>query len=91
MPITKAAKKALRQSLERKKRNLVKKRKVKTLQKTLKILTAERKSEEAKKLLPQIYKSIDKAAKTGAIKKNKAARKKSQAAKLFKTLSLQEK
>ena len=39
--------------------------------------------EEAKKLLPKAYKAIDKAAKIGIIKKNKAARLKSSAAKLL--------
>jgi len=34
-------------------------------------------TDEAKKLLPQLYKTLDKAAKTGLIKKNAAARKKS--------------
>jgi len=39
--------------------------------------------EEAKKILPQVYKLIDKAAKVGVIKKNTAARKKSKIAKLI--------
>jgi ribosomal protein S20 len=44
-------------------------------------LVLERKIEEAKKLLPQIYKILDKAAKEKVIKKNTAARKKSRIAK----------
>ena len=39
--------------------------------------------EEAKKLLPQLYKLLDKAAKVGLIKKNTAARKKSRITKLL--------
>jgi len=42
----------------------------------------ENRKEEALKLLPQAYKVIDKAAKTGVIKKNNAARKKSRLTKL---------
>lgn len=82
MPITKSAKKALRQSLRRKKRNLGYRAKIKKLFKEVKGLVAQKKTEEAKKLLPQIYKALDKAAKTGVIKKNTAARKKSRITKL---------
>ena len=39
--------------------------------------------EEAKKLLAQVYKVLDKAAKTGLIKKNTASRKKSRITKLI--------
>jgi len=39
--------------------------------------------QEAKKLLPQVYKLLDKAAKTGLIKKNTANRKKSRITKLI--------
>jgi len=86
MPITKSAKKALRQSLRRRVRNIQKKRKIKNLIKQVKILVSQKKQEEAKKLLPQIYKILDKAAKTGLIKKNTAARKKSRIAKaIFKS------
>ena len=42
-----------------------------------------KKNEEAKKNLPAIYKALDKAAKTGAIKPNTAARRKSRIAKLL--------
>lgn len=77
MPVTKSAQKALRQNIKRKTRNLQKKKKIKDLVKEVKRLVSENKSEEAKKLLPQIYKALDKAAKTGLIKKNAAARKKS--------------
>lgn len=77
MPITKSAKKALRQAERRRIRNLQKKRKIKNLLKEVKGLIFQKKIEEAKKLLPQVYKLLDKAAKTGLIKKNTAARKKS--------------
>jgi len=73
MPIIKSAKKALRQSKKRRKRNLWYKERMKKAWKTGD--------------LTQIYKTIDKAAKKGIIKENKAARKKSQAAKLCSSLT----
>ena len=81
MPITKSAKKALRQSKKRTVRNIQKKITIKKLLKEIKKLASEKKIEEAKKLLPQVYKLLDKAAKTGLIKKNTVARKKSRIAK----------
>ena len=83
MPITKSAKKALRQSLRRKVRNVKNKTKIKSLIKKVKDLVSQKKIEEAKKLLPQVYKVLDKAAKEGLIKKNTASRKKSRIAKLI--------
>ena len=77
MPITKSAKKALRQNLRRRKRNLLYKKKMKGLIKEVRTLVSEKKIEEAKKLLPGVYKILDKTAKVGIIKKNTAARKKS--------------
>ena len=81
MAITKSAKKAWRQSLKRRARNLIYKTKIKNLIKEARNLVLAKKIEEAKKLLPQIYKILDKAAKVGVIKKNTAARKKSRIAK----------
>lgn len=83
MAITKSAKKALRQSLKRRARNLVIKKKVKNLIKEVKSLVSQKKIEEAKKLLPNVYKFLDKAAKVGVLKKNTAARKKSRITKLI--------
>lgn len=57
------------------------KREVKTILK----LTKEGKKEEASDLLPKAYKAIDKANKSGLIKKNTAARKKSRLARLVNT------
>lgn len=80
MPITKSAKKALRQNLRRKAKNLQRKVKLKDLLKKVKNLISQKKTEDAKKLLPQVYELLDKAAKTGLIKKNTASRKKSRIA-----------
>lgn len=86
MPITRSAKKALRQNLKRKKRNLWYKKRVKTLLKEFQSLIQTNKKEEAKKLLPNIYKIIDKAAKVGVFKKGAAARKKSKLTKKLQKL-----
>ena len=102
MPITKSAKKALRQSEKRRIRNLQKMKKLKSLLKEVKGLIFQKKVkenkssfppslsrgessaiEEARKLLPRVYKLLDKAAKTGLIKKNTASRKKSRITKLI--------
>lgn len=77
MPILKSAKKALRQNKRRKTLNLQYKKKMKEPIKEFKKLLAEKKVDEAKKLLPQIYKALDKSAKHGTIKKNTASRRKS--------------
>ena len=53
---------------------------------TKKLVSAEKK-QEAVKLLPELYKAIDKAAKRGIIKKNAAARKKSRLTKLIQKVS----
>ena len=77
MPTLKAAKKALRQNKRRRAMNLAYKKKMKDPIKKIKKLVAEKKNQEAKNLLPQIYKALDKAAKHGTIKKNTASRMKS--------------
>lgn len=83
MAITKSAKKAIRQNSKHKAKNLVYKNKVKSLLKEIRFL-AKGKAEEAKKLVPQLFKALDKAAKVGVIKKNTADRKKSRIARLLK-------
>ena len=84
MAITKSAKKAIRQSQRRRARNLRKGNKLKNLLKEVRSLIAQKKIKEAKKLLPLTYKLLDKAAKTGLIKKGEADRKKSRIAKAVK-------
>ena len=82
MPITKSAKKALKQSIKRRKRNLLRKNKIKETLKAINKFVEAKNYEEAKKLLPQFYKAVDKAAKSGILKKNTASRKKSKIARL---------
>lgn len=82
MPITKSAKKALRGSLVKKAMNDRNKKSVKESFKKIEKLLKEDKKEEAKKVLSDFYRSIDKAAKRGVIKKNTASRKKSRVTKM---------
>ena len=81
MPITKSAKKSIRKDKKRTKINIQRKNKVKDLIKKVRGLFAQNKKDEAKKLLPQIYKALDKIAKTKVIKKNNASRRKSRISK----------
>ncbi|MDO8600243.1 MAG: 30S ribosomal protein S20 [bacterium] len=83
MPITQSAAKALRQSKKRRVQNLTRKEAFKDALKKIKKLLSEKKADEAKKLIPIAYKALDKAAKTNAIKKNTASRKKARLMKLF--------
>jgi small subunit ribosomal protein S20 len=84
MPITQSAKKALRGSLVKKAMNDRNKKNIKESVKKIEKLVKEKKQSEAKKLLPEAYSVIDKAAKRGVIKKNTASRKKSRLSKITK-------
>lgn len=82
MPITKSAKKALRQNIRRRKVNVKRKTELKSVIKEYKKLATSNK-DEAKKYLSQVYKKLDKSAKINLIKKNRAARLKSRLSKLI--------
>ena len=84
MPITKSAHKALRQSLKRRFRNKLKKNIYRTNLKELGKLVLSGNKKEAEKLLPKVYKALDKAAKTNVIDKNKASRLKSKSTRMLK-------
>lgn len=84
MPITRSAKKALRGSVAKKAMNDRNKKSIKESVKNIEKLVKEKKKAEAKKLLPEAYSAIDKAAKRGVIKKNTAARKKSRLSRITK-------
>ena len=77
MPIIQSAKKALRSSKRKRMFNLKKKDQVSKSIKTLKKLVLEKKVKDAEKMFPQVQKILDKATKTGLLKANTAARKKS--------------
>lgn len=77
MPITKSAKKALRQNKKRRKRNLQKSRFLKDQIKILKKFIAAKDKKIALDFLPMVYKTIDKSVKNKIVAKNAAARLKS--------------
>jgi small subunit ribosomal protein S20 len=84
MPIIQSAKKALRGSKKKKVFNDRRTKALKESVKKIEKLVKAGSKEEAGKTLPQAYQAIDKAMKSGIIKKNNAARKKSRLAKLIK-------
>jgi len=86
MPITKSAKKALRQNPKKRKRNLQRKKRIKEVSKKIAALASEKNLKKAEGLLPSLYKALDKAAKTKTIKKNTASRKKSRITKMVNRL-----
>lgn len=81
MPITQSAKKALRSSLKKRGRNLKRKEDYKKAVKNYRKLIETGRLDEARKSLPLVQRTLDKIAKTGVIKKNKASRLKSRLAK----------
>ena len=82
MPNTKSASKAYRQSVKRRARNLSRKASYKDIVKEFR-KTATTSPKEAAAMMAKLQQQVDKAAKTGIIKKNQAARLKSKAAKLL--------
>lgn len=70
--------KEYRKSLKRTSANRAIKKKIRGLAKNVEIAIANKKSDEAKQLLPECFSAWDKAAKVGLIHKNAASRKKAQ-------------
>ncbi len=85
MPITSSAKKALRQSKRKKAFNDRRKRLYRDAVKEFKKAVAAKEFDKAKSLLPEVYKCLDKAAKSHTIAKNKASRTKSRLTVLLKS------
>lgn len=81
--ITKSAKKAYRQNLKRRAKNLQRKKALHGIIKKYKKLAQAGDLKSAQKELPKVYKALDKAAKVNLIKKNKASRLKSRLTKLI--------
>ena len=77
MPITKSAKKSIRQNKRRRVINLKRKKALKTTLKEVKLLISENKLKEAKEMMPKVQRVLDKSAKMHTIKENKARRTKS--------------
>ena len=84
MPITTSAKKALRGSERKRRFNVRKKDLILKTVKQVKKLVSEKKLKEARALMPQVQKILDKSVKTGLLKKNTASRKKSRISALIK-------
>jgi len=83
MAIIKSAKKAIRQNKKNRARNLIYINKIKSTIKEARALVFQKKTKEAKELLSNVYKVLDKAAKVGIIKKNNASRHKSRMARMI--------
>lgn len=81
MPNLSNAKKALRQDKKRSKLNKSYKNRIKQLTREISDLAKAGKTKEAQKMLPDLYKALDKAAKKNILHKNTAARRKSVATK----------
>ncbi|OGZ08754.1 MAG: 30S ribosomal protein S20 [Candidatus Lloydbacteria bacterium RIFCSPHIGHO2_02_FULL_50_13] len=79
MAITSSAKRAIRTGERRRAFNLHRTDLMREALKHFRKLVLEGKHAEAEKMLPALYKALDKAAKRGVIKKNTSARKKSRA------------
>ncbi len=86
MPITKAAKKALRKNKRQRESNLNKSRLLKGELTALKKLIAAKDKKGAAQFLPKTYKALDKAVKTNILKKNTASRIKSRLTKIVNKL-----
>ncbi|KKQ99348.1 MAG: hypothetical protein A2566_03435 [Candidatus Zambryskibacteria bacterium RIFOXYD1_FULL_40_13] len=84
MPITTSAKKALRGSKRKREFNIAKKELLNKAVKKVKKLVAEKKTKEAEAMMPEVQKIIDKSIKTGLLKKNAGARKKSRISAMIK-------
>ncbi len=87
MPRTKTAKKALRQNVRRRSKNIEGANALKAVVKNYKKLLLGGKLKEAEQSLSAVYKLLDKSAKKDLIKKNKASRMKSRFSRQLKTKS----
>ena len=86
MPVTKTTK---RRPAQIERRRVVNQKRILEMRKLIKeanTLLSNKNIEEVEKMLPRIYKAIDKAAKRGVIKKNAASRRKSRMAKKISNL-----
>lgn len=84
MPNIASAKKRARQNEKRRRKNQAQRSAMRTQEKKVRALVAEKKLDEAQKASEKLVSLVDKAAKTNLIHKNAAARKKSRIAHLLK-------
>lgn len=87
MPIKDSARKAMRNSAKKRVFNLARVREMRSLVKEVRELVKDKKKKEAETLMPKTYKALDKAVKTGVIKKNNASRMKSRLTQAIKKIS----
>ncbi|MCX6737139.1 MAG: 30S ribosomal protein S20 [Candidatus Parcubacteria bacterium] len=87
MAITKTAKREIAKNRNKKKANAPKRDNWRSLQKKYIKLIGAGKYEEAHKILPNVYKTLDKLAKSHILHKNKAARLKAKNARILKVAS----
>ncbi|MEK7665721.1 MAG: 30S ribosomal protein S20 [Patescibacteria group bacterium] len=87
MPILKNAKKALRQSIKRAKRNTIRTDEITSLRRHFKVAVKGNQLDKAKELAAQIGQKIDKAVGKKIVKMNTAARVKSRMAKAMSAIS----
>ncbi len=87
MPVTKTTKRRPKQNERKRAANKKRTLAMRRLIKEANVLIAAKDTEAVEKMMPQIYKAIDKAAKKGVIKKNTAARKKSRIMKKIKKIN----
>ena len=81
MPVTRTAKKALRQNVRRRAKNVAQMADLKKAIKTYKKAAVAKNADAATAQLSLVFKKLDKAAKVGLIKKNTASRLKSRLSK----------
>jgi len=86
MPITKSAKKALRQNITRRDKNNKQKKSLKITIKNYVKLVESKEKDKASENLKLVFKALDKAVKTNLIKKNKASRLKSRLSKKIRAI-----
>ncbi|MEK7066347.1 MAG: 30S ribosomal protein S20 [Patescibacteria group bacterium] len=87
MPITSSAKKAVRSAKRKAVFNTRRRKAMKSAVKGLKELITLKKAKEGQAFLAKAYQALDKAVKTGLIKKNHASRKKSRLVRALKKIS----
>ncbi len=80
MPNTRSAEKRTRADAKRRLRNLEAKSKLKTLVRQLNQSVEEKKTDQAKKIYPQVARLLDQAAKIGIMHRNTVSRRKSRLA-----------
>lgn len=87
MPIKDAGKKAMRTDAKKRVKNLKRSVPMKELVKKTKEFVSAGDKKQAEAMLPKVQKAIDKAVKSGLLKKNTAARKKSRLVSSIKKIS----